>query len=144
MTPDSPSEPATGAWSLTDLEQALRSSWAADTCSPDDLERSGWQPDNPAWGHCDITALIINDIFGGDLVVAQVHHLGEQQGFHWWNRLPSGVELDLTREQFRLGQRLTQTRIVARPPGPLPRRRTEYLLLHRRVGQRLANLPAPT
>ena len=42
----------------------MRASWAADTCSPDDLARAGWHPDNPAWGHCDITALLVNDLFG--------------------------------------------------------------------------------
>ncbi|MFG1928822.1 hypothetical protein [Cryptosporangium sp. NPDC048952] len=55
-------------WNLLTLDSALRASWAADTCSPNDLERAGWQPENPAWGHCDITALIVNDIFGRDSV----------------------------------------------------------------------------
>ncbi len=64
-------------WSLLAIDQALRASWAADTCSPDDLEPHGWQPDNPALGHCDITALIVHDIFGGDLVVGKVYHLAE-------------------------------------------------------------------
>ncbi|MCX5384513.1 hypothetical protein [Streptomyces sp. NBC_00083] len=129
-------------WNLTAIEQALRSSWAADTCSPDDITRAGWQPDNPAWGHCDITALIVNDIFGGDLVVGEVHLDGEQHGFHWWNRLPSGVELDLTREQFRQGQSITAARVVQRPPGPL-RRWDEYLLLRERVVEHLGHLPEP-
>ncbi|MFE9650365.1 hypothetical protein ACFYO0_40960 [Streptomyces sp. NPDC006365] len=88
-------------WNLLDLDKALRASWAADTCSPDD--QADWQPGNPAWGHCDITALIVNDVFGGDLMVGEVHRDGTQRSFHWWNRLPSGVELDLTREQFQHG-----------------------------------------
>ncbi len=130
-------------WSLLTIDQALRASWAADTCSPDDLERHGWQPDNPALGHCDITALIVHDIFGGDLVVGKVYHLAEQQGFHWWNRLPNGVELDLTRKQFQQGQTIAEARAVARPPGPLPRRWEEYLLLRQRVTARLGDLPEP-
>ncbi|GGM16364.1 hypothetical protein GCM10010129_70690 [Streptomyces fumigatiscleroticus] len=66
-------------WSLLDPDRALRGSWAADTCSPDD--RADWRPDNPACGHCDITALIVNDVFGGDLVVVEVHLDGAQHGF---------------------------------------------------------------
>ncbi|MFE1292859.1 hypothetical protein [Streptomyces sp. NPDC058751] len=128
-------------WNLLDLDKALRASWAADTASPDD--QADWEPGNPAWGHCDITALVVHDIFGGDLVVGEVYLAGGgQRGFHWWNRLPSGVELDLTREQFRDGQTVTAARVVERPPGPL-RRWDEYLLLRKRVIGMLGALPEP-
>jgi hypothetical protein len=128
-------------WSLLDLDKALRAGWAADTCSPDD--RADWQPGNPAWGHCDITALIVNDVFGGDLMVGEVHLDGSRRGFHWWNKLSSGVELDLTREQFQHGQTVTAARVVERPPGQLPRRWDEYLLLRGRVLKHLGHLPEP-
>ncbi|MFG1796373.1 hypothetical protein [Nocardia sp. NPDC049149] len=130
-------------WNLLTIDQALRASWAADTCSPDDIERAGWQPSNPAWGHCDITALIVNDIFGGALILGEVRLDEEQQGFHWWNRLPSGIELDLTREQFQLGQTITATRVIERTPGPTRFRWDEYLLLRKRVIDRLGYLPEP-
>ncbi|MFJ5558224.1 hypothetical protein ACIQCD_12555 [Streptomyces sp. NPDC093250] len=126
-------------WNLLDLDTALRTCWAADTCSPDDLP--DWHPDNPALGHCDITALVVNDLFGGELVVGEVHLDGTQRGYHWWNRLPSGIELDLTREQFRHGQTFTAPRTVERPPGPLPRRWPEYLLLRTRLTPHLGPLP---
>ncbi|MEV6329159.1 hypothetical protein [Streptomyces sp. NPDC051909] len=131
----------TTTWSLLDLDGALRASWAADTSSPD--YRTQWQPDNPAWGHCDITALIVNDLFGGDLVVGEVHLAGEQHGYHWWNRLPNGIDLDLTREQFRRGEQVSAERVVERPPGPLPRRWDAYLLLRTRVAAHLGRLPEP-
>jgi hypothetical protein len=130
-------------WTLSDIEGALRASWAADTCSPDDLDRAGWQPDNPAWGHCDITTLLLHDLLGGDLVVGEVHLDGAQHGFHWWNRLANGVELDLTREQFRRGQVITAARVVQRPAGRPARRYHEYLLLRERVAARLGRPPAP-
>ncbi|MFJ2112027.1 MULTISPECIES: hypothetical protein [unclassified Streptomyces] len=130
-------------WSLTVIEQALRASWAADTCSPDDTARAPWTPDNPARGQCDITALVVHDVFGGDLVVAEVHLGKEQHGYHWWNRLASGVETDLTRDQFRAGQTLTEGRTVRRPPGRLPHRWEEYELLRGRVEERLGAVPAP-
>ncbi|GAA2383904.1 hypothetical protein GCM10010420_02580 [Streptomyces glaucosporus] len=138
MTSNSPAP-----WTLLDLDRALRDSWAADTCCPSDITRIEWTPENPAWGHCDITTLVVNDLFGGDLVVGEVFRDGRQEGYHWWNRLPSGVELDLTREQFRRGETVTGARTVERPPGPLPRRRDEYLLLRRRVAERLGPLPEP-
>ncbi|MGI5340164.1 YunG family protein [Streptomyces sp. CA-181903] len=127
-------------WSFSDLDAALRASWSADTCSPDD--RSDWSPANPAWGHCDITALVVNDVFGGELVVGVVRLDGRRQGYHWWNRLPSGVELDVTREQFRRGQTITEARVVERPPGPV-RRWDAYLLLRERVTGHLGHLPEP-
>ncbi|SEP07713.1 YunG family protein [Actinacidiphila rubida] len=130
-------------WTLAAVEEALRDSWAADTCSPDDLARGGWHPDNPAWGHCDITALVVNDLFGGDLVVGEVRDGDERAGYHWWNVLPTGVEIDLTRDQFRRGQTVTAARTVRRPPGPLPRRAAEYALLRERVAERLGPLPTP-
>jgi hypothetical protein len=128
---------------LTGIAEALRAAWAADTCSPDDVARAGWSPDNPAWGHCDITALIINDLFGGDLVLGEVYSNGQQHGYHWWNRLSSGLEIDQTREQFRLGQIITGDRVVKRPQGRLPRRWDEYLLLRERLASHLGPLPPP-
>jgi hypothetical protein len=134
--------PMTTPWTLLDVDAALRASWAADTCSPDDLDRAPWHPGNPAWGHCDITALVVHDIFGGLLVQGEVHDIhGEQQGFHWWNRLPGGAELDVTREQFRDGQAVSEVRAITRPVGPLPHRWAEYLLLRERVSARLGPLP---
>jgi len=126
---------------IGEIEAALRASWAADTCSPDDLQRAGWDPANPAWGHCDVTALLLHDIFGGDLVVGEVFADGEQQGFHWWNRLDSGVDIDLTRSQFQAGQQVIGAKVVKRPTDKLPRRHKEYLLLRERVEARLGRLP---
>ncbi|MFF9193978.1 hypothetical protein ACF09L_02105 [Streptomyces sp. NPDC014779] len=131
----------TTPWNLLDLDAALRAAWAADTSSPD--YRSQWTPDNPAWGHCDLTALVVNDVFGGDLVVGEVHREGRQYGYHWWNRLPSGVELDLTREQFRQGEVISAARTVERPPGRPAHRWEDYLLLRTRVAARLGELPEP-
>lgn len=129
------------AWSLLDLDRAFRASWAADTASPDDVD--DWHPDNPAWGHCDVTALVVHDLVGGEMVMAEVHVDGVQRGFHWWNRLTSGLELDLTLEQFRCGETLRNVQVKQRPPGPLPRRWEAYLLLRERVGAHLGALPPP-
>ncbi|MEU3540965.1 hypothetical protein [Streptomyces paromomycinus] len=127
---------------LTDITQAIRSGWAADTCSADDHERSPWTADNPAWGQCDITALVVHDFFGGELLVGEVYLDGEQHNYHWWNRLPSGIEIDLTYEQFKRGQVVSGSRAVPRPVGRPPRRGDEYELLRGRVWQALGRTPA--
>ncbi|MGY1436793.1 YunG family protein [Streptomyces reniochalinae] len=120
------------------LEWALRESWGADTCSPDDLARAGWSPANPSWGQCDVTALVVHDLLGGELMCGEVYAAnGEQQGFHWWNRLPGGREIDLTRDQFRAGQVVTEGVTVPRPVGRPLRRAAEYTLLRGRVRARL-------
>jgi hypothetical protein len=126
------------------IEGAFRAAWAADTCSPDDLDRARWHAGNPAWGHCDITALVVNDLFGGDLMLGEVWAAdGERQGYHWWNLLATGVQLDLTYEQFQNGQVVTNARVVQRPAGPLPRRGEEYALLRDRVAAHLGGGPLP-
>jgi hypothetical protein len=53
-------------WTLTDVERAVRTSWGADTCDP--VDRQDWHPGNPARGRCGVTALLLNDLFGGQAV----------------------------------------------------------------------------
>lgn len=125
--------------SLAEIDRAVRDSWAPDTCSPDDAARVPWSASNPAWGHCDVTALVVNDLLGGDLVMGEVYVDGVQQGYHWWNRLGVGVEIDLTREQFLDGQVVTSGEVVTRPPGNPRYRNQEYQLFRRRVLDRLGS-----
>lgn len=124
--------------SLCALEAALRESWGPDLCDdPADVPR--WSPANPSRGQCGPTTLVVNDLLGGDLCVAEVLlEDGSRQGFHWWNRL-AGVDVDLTREQFGPDERVQEPRVLARPPGPLERGEAEYLLLRSRVLARLAS-----
>jgi hypothetical protein len=123
---------------LPDVEQAVRASWGADVCEdPADVPR--WSSANPSRGQCGPTALVVNDLLGGDLVVAEVQLPdGSPSGYHWWNRLPGGAEVDLTREQFTDGEILTRRRVLARPPGPMKRGEPQYVLLRNRVLSALA------
>jgi hypothetical protein len=85
--------------SLADIERVIRASWSRETCDPVDVD--AWSPENPARGQCAVTALVVQDLCGGELLLAEVHYPdGSRQGLHYWNRLGEGVELDLTREQF--------------------------------------------
>ncbi len=82
-----------------EIETAVRAAWSLDTCDPADVD--DWSPANAARGQCGSTTLTVNDLLGGELLVAEVLYTdGTRQGFHWWNRLPDGSEVDLTREQF--------------------------------------------
>ncbi len=123
------------------VEAALRASWCLETC--DDSDRHFWSADNPVRGQCGATALVVHDLLGGDLLVADVFYAdGARQGHHWWNRLPDGRELDLTREQFGPGELVQAPRLVQRPPG-LPRRGArQYVLLKHRVARHLGAVAA--
>jgi hypothetical protein len=118
------------------LEEAIRAGWSEDTADPDD----DWTADNPSRGQCDITALVVQDLFGGELLAAHVFRDGERIEAHMWNRLPSGIEVDLTRDQFRNGEVIGEPRVVGPRPDTLgdpshPRhhRYEQYLVLSARV-----------
>ncbi|MEU2133683.1 hypothetical protein [Streptomyces sp. NPDC018352] len=116
--------------SFTDLEQAVRRSWGADTTTPE--HRAQWTPDNPARDQCGVTALVVHDLLGGDLIRGEVHVDGERVDYHWWNRLGMGVEVDLTREQFRPEEIVVGGEVIVRP-AEIVRLREEYELLRGRV-----------
>ena len=67
---------------------------------------------------------------------------GSRQGYHWWNRLPDGREVDLTREQFAPHEVVQQPRVVPRPPGPPTRGAEQYVRLRAAVAATLAAQPA--
>jgi hypothetical protein len=94
----------TRAVTLTQLEQAIRASWSAETSD----RPESWTPDNPAYQQCDVTARVVRDYLGGEILVAGVVLDGERVDRHAWNRLASGLVVDLTREQFRDGERLEE------------------------------------
>ena len=125
---------------MEDLFHLLRAAWDARTCDPVDLP---WSPENPSRGQCGVTALVLNDHLGGELLVAEVRYAdGTTQGFHTWNRLPDGTEVDLTREQFLPHEHVGEPRVVPRPEGPPRRCAEQYALLAQRV--RAAKAVAPS
>jgi hypothetical protein len=98
-------------WTLSEIEAAVRSSWGPDTffASADYMERGGGQPSR---GQCGTTALVIQSLLGGDLMVADVEYDGRAEGVHYWNVTPGGLELDLTRDQFTPAESLINQRRV--------------------------------
>jgi len=86
--PTAPSLPLVG---LDMLERAIRQSWGWDTSFA-----QGWTSTVPSAGQCAVTALLVQDHLGGELLNGKVGGVS-----HYWNRLPDGVEVDFTREQFQ-------------------------------------------
>ncbi|MGI5155650.1 YunG family protein [Microbispora sp. CA-102843] len=123
------------------LRPVLRAAWGPDTCDPHDLE--SWRPDNPARGQCGVTALVVQDLLGGDLILGEVHVDGAKVGHHYWNRLPDGTEVDFTAAQFHPGEVVSGGRVQHRPPDAPRRCREQYVLLRRRVLAALTHAAGP-
>jgi hypothetical protein len=119
-----------------DLVPYFQSSWGADTCYPD--SSGEWTPDNPSRDQCGMTALVVQDVLGGDLVLAEVQVEGAKVGHHYWNVLPDGSEVDLTADQFRPEEEVVGGTVVVRPPDAPRRHREQYELLRDRVMSALA------
>jgi hypothetical protein len=69
------------------VARALRKSWSADTAKQ-------WSEQRPAAGQCNVTALLVHDLFGGELLKT-----GLPGGDHFYNRI-DGVRYDFTDCQF--------------------------------------------
>jgi hypothetical protein len=114
-----------------ELHRHFLAAWGPDTCYPDMSEE--WTPENPSRDQCGMTALVVQDILGGDLIIAEVHVDGDQVGHHYWNRLPDGSEVDLTGDQFRPDEKVVGGTVIARPPDAPRYHREQYELLRRRI-----------
>ena len=135
LNPVSAPPDAVAALSLSDLERVIAQAWGRDT-SDDPNE---WSEDNPARGQCDVTALLVRELLGGDILIANVLRNGRRVERHAWNRLPSGLTLDLTRTQFRDGETFEQP--VAQEPLAMRRTPERYELLAQRVRTALRRDP---
>jgi len=89
---------------LDKLKNALLKSWNKETAM------GGWMAENPSLNQCAVTALVVQDFFGGDLLRCKMTN-GDS---HYWNRLPNGDEVDLTYEQFTHieGKPMKETTVV--------------------------------
>ncbi|QWC83858.1 hypothetical protein KLP28_09435 [Nocardioidaceae bacterium] len=105
-------------WTLAEIDAAVRASWGPDTsfATTDYMARA---PGKPSRGQCGTTALVVQDLLGGDLMVADVAYEGQVEGVHYWNLMPDGSEVDLTRDQFAPGESLVNQRrvLVGRDPS---------------------------
>lgn len=107
---------------------AIRASWDADTS--DDPHQ--WTPENPTLGQCAVTAWVMREYFGGEILIAPVVPSAVND-HHAWNRFPSGEELDFTFDQFTGGETLGPSWVGEPTPDTLDR----CALLLERVRARL-------
>ncbi|MEL6766696.1 MAG: hypothetical protein AAFP17_05910 [Pseudomonadota bacterium] len=66
---------------------ALRQSWSL-------ASSTKWRPENPALGHCGVSALVAHDHLGGEILKTRYENL-----WHFYNRI-DGQRIDFTVEQF--------------------------------------------
>ena len=116
---------------LNELEAAIRASWSAETSDLPDR----WTSANPAFQQCDVTARVVRDYLGGEILVAGVVRDGRRVDRHAWNRLPSGLEVDLSREQFVAGEEFEAAEVLGEFIGSTADER--YALLAERVREKL-------
>ena len=69
------------------IRSALAKSWSSQTAIQ-------WKPDNPALGQCNVTALLIEELFGGRILKTKL-----QEGSHFYNEV-DGHRYDFTNSQF--------------------------------------------
>ena len=68
---------------------ALARAWSLETAKQ-------WTPDTPAAGQCNVTAVVVHDLFGGDIFKTS---LPDYEVDHFYNRV-NGDVVDLTDGQF--------------------------------------------
>lgn len=69
------------------VRDALEGAWSLETAAQ-------WSAQNPANGQCNVTAAVIHDIFGGEVLRTRCSTV-----WHYYNRL-DGRRVDLTDSQF--------------------------------------------
>jgi hypothetical protein len=115
------------------LEAILAQSWCRETSYTPER----WTPANPAYGQCAVTALIVRDYLGGDIVRGTAKPPAGRSVSHYYNRI-RGRDVDLTARQFPAGTAISASKVVE--PGALLAHlpvRERYELLRARVARRL-------
>lgn len=69
------------------IQRSLQKAWSLSTASK-------WSASNPAAGQCNVTSLLIHELFGGELLKTPL-----PAGDHFYNRI-GGTRYDFTASQF--------------------------------------------
>jgi hypothetical protein len=72
-----------------EVEAAIRAAWTADTSAD-----AAWSSECPELGQCAVTALIVQNLFGGELKRTLANGIS-----HYYNEI-AGETVDFTRAQF--------------------------------------------
>lgn len=84
---------ACGCADLGEFYLACLAAWSEETCTA--RMRGDWSKENPTAGQCSITAFLVQEFFGGEIMGLPL----EDGGMHCFNRI-DGVIVDLACEQF--------------------------------------------
>ncbi len=79
------------------FEEILKQAW-----SKESSYRHVFEAGNPALGQCAVTALVVQDYFGGKIVWCVAIQPDGTEVSHYFNKI-EGKEIDLTRSQFPAG-----------------------------------------
>ncbi|MBV6658490.1 MAG: hypothetical protein KI785_12050 [Devosiaceae bacterium] len=77
---------------LARFRRVLEASWSLQSSSR-------WTADNPALGQCGVTALVANDVLGGEIAKTRLTLPGLGEIWHFYNVI-GGVRIDFTESQF--------------------------------------------
>ena len=94
-----------------ELQGLLRKCWSRETS----VNSEYWGKDNPAYGQCVATSQLIQKLLGGEIMGGKTKAPGcifTNTLNHFWNRLPDGQEIDLTKEQFPEGTMILNKKII--------------------------------
>lgn len=111
---------------LKNLSFALLKSWGADTA------KGEWREDIPSLNQCAVTALVVQDYFGGDLLRCPLND-GDS---HYWNNTKGYGELDLTFQQFAITKQFDVGEVIIRDREyvlSFPDTKKRYEILKQRV-----------
>lgn len=83
--------------SINQFESILKKAW-----SKDSSYYRAFDKNNPALGQCAVTALVVSDYFGGEIVWCEAAQPDGKKISHYFNKIDNN-EIDLTRSQFSEG-----------------------------------------
>lgn len=126
-----------GETSVPKFAERVRGAWGKDTS----FTPREWSIANPAWGQCVPSAILVNRRYGGQIIGVNVIQDGQTYR-HYYNQLPSGTIVDLTREQFDGAAEYVGTRPKTRPFGVDALRRAD--LLEQRMDARASHFTVAT
>ena len=107
----------------------LRKAWCRETAHPSYQDK--WSEDNPSYGQCCVTALVMQDLYGGDVYECKV-----QGKRHYVNITLEGYLHDYTSMQFEEGQ-IVYDKMKLRTRESLLKSKSvkeRYVLLKTRLG----------
>lgn len=74
------------------MRKIIEKAWCKETAHPS--YQKDWTPDNPSYGQCCVTALLVQDLYGGNIYSCKVGNIS-----HFVNIIDNRI-IDMTSDQF--------------------------------------------